>query len=450
MAETKTNRLFTNSALVALIVPIIIEQAMMVMIGTVDTLMVAGAGEAAVSGLSLVDQLNKLLKQVFASMAAGGAVVVSQYIGRRDYEKSRSTAVQLMWFVFGLSFALGAVSVAVNRPLLGLIYGNIEADVMDAASIYFYMTAISYPFLGLYNVSTSLFRAMGNSKISMYTSFVMNLVNIAGNALFIYGFGWGVFGAALSTLISGVAATLFITSLLLKKSYPVSIWGFWKPKFEKKTILAVVRMGVPNGIENSMFHFGKLLVNRLIASFGTAAIAANVVVNNIDSLATLPSQSISYALTTVVGQSVGARDKEGTRYYVRKLMFFAYLGMIVMSAATFVIKPQLIGMYGFSDEVNNLASIVLNYFYISGILMWPLSFILPNALRGAGDARYTMVVSMTSMFLCRIVCAHILGEFLGLGLLGVHIAMSIDWLFRGTFTLLRMRGEKWLNIKVID
>ncbi len=450
MEQAKTNRLFTNAALVSLIVPIIIEQTLMVLVGTVDTVMVAGAGEAAVSGISLVDQLNKLLKQLFASMASGGAVVVSQYIGRRDLEKSRGTSIQLLWFVFGISLALGIFSVAVNRPLLSLIYGNLEADVMDSASIYFYMTALSYPFLGLYNVSTSLFRAMGNSKISMYTSFVMNLLNIAGNALFIYGFHWGVFGAALATFISGAIATLFITSQLLKKDHAVSIWGFWKPRFEKKTILSIVRIGVPNGIENSMFHFGKLLVNRLIASFGTAAIAANVVVNNIDSIATLPSQSISYALTTVVGQSIGARDKEGTRYYIRKLMICAYIGMVVMCAATFAVKPQLIGIYNFSDEVNRLASIVLNYFYISGIVLWPLSFTLPNALRGAGDTRYTMMVSMSSMFLCRIVCAYFIGGYLGVGLLGVHIAMSIDWLFRGTCTIVRLRGDKWLSIKVID
>jgi putative MATE family efflux protein len=450
MEQSKTSRLFTNAALMALIVPIMIEEIMLVMVGTVDTLMVAGAGEAAVSGISLVDQLNRLLKHVFSAMAAGGTVVVSQYAGRKDYGQCRSTAIQLLWFVFGLALALGIIIVTVSRPLLQLVYGNVEADVMDAAQIYFFMSGITFPFLGIYTVGASLFRAMGISKVSMYTSFVMNIVNIIGNATFICGFKMGVFGAALSTLISSVAAALFIAGLLLRRSYPISIWGFWKPKFQKATLLAVIRMGVPNGIENSMFQLGKVLVNRLIASFGTAAIAANVVVNSIDSIVTIPSQSISTAMVTVVGQSIGAKDKEGARYYIRKMMMIAYLGMVVMSAATYVIKPQLIGMFHFSEDVNRLASIVLNCFYITGIPFWPLSFTLPNALRGAGDMRYTMLVSMTSMFLCRIVGAYLLGGYFGLGLLGVHMAMAVDWLFRGTCTIVRLRGDQWLNIKVID
>ena len=450
MEQADNRRLFTRRALAALIIPIIIEQALAVMVGMADTVMVAGAGEEAVSGIALVDQMNRLLMQVFAAMASGGTVVVSQYIGRKDLDQSRRTSIQLLWLVCILAVLMAGASLAVNRPLLKLIFGHVEPGVMDAASIYFYLTALSFPFLGIYNVSASLFRAMGNSKISMYTSLVMNVINLVGNAVFIFGLHMGVFGAGLSTLLSRAAAAVFISLLLLRRSYPISIWGFWKPKFQKKTLWAIVRMGVPNGVENSMFQLGKLLVSRLIASFGTASIAANTIVNNIDSVVTLPAQSISYAMVTVVGQSVGARDKEGARYYIRVLMALSYAGMVVMSAAIFLIKPQLIGIYGFSEETNRIADIVLNYFFISGILLWPLSFTLPNALRGAGDARYTMLVSMTSMFLCRILCAYILGGYFGLGLLGVHIAMSIDWLFRGVCILVRLRGKKWLNIRVID
>lgn len=442
--------LFSNRQLAALIIPIIIEQTLAVTVGMADTVMVAGAGEESVSGISLVNQMNMLLIQVFSAMAAGGTVVVSQFLGRQDYPQAKSTAIQLLWFVFAISFTLAVVTLALNEPILQLIYGHIAPGVMEAARTYFYLTAVSFPFLAIYNVSASLFRVMGNSKISMYTSLVMNVVNIVGNAIFIFGMQIGVAGAGLATLLSRAAAAVFITLLLLKKSCPVSIWGFWKPHFSREILFAIMRMGIPNGIEGGMFQIGKLLVSRLVSSFGTAAITANAMVGNMDSMITLPAQSIGISMLTVVGQSVGARDPENAKRYTYRLLGLSYIGLDLMLLIVFLLKPFLIGMYGMSDEINALTDLVINYFMITAALVWPLSFALPNALRGAGDARFTMVVSMISMWLCRIVAAHILGGSMGLGLFGVYIGMSLDWMARGVCFLLRTRGEKWLNLHVID
>lgn len=450
MEEKTKQPLFTNKQLAALIIPIIIEQTLAVTVGMADTMMVAGAGEKAVSGISLVNQMNMLLIQVFSAMAAGGTVVVSQFLGRRDYPQAKSTAIQLLWFVFAISFTLAVVTLTLNEPILQLIYGHIEPGVMAAARTYFYLTAVSFPFLAIYNVSASLFRVMGNSKISMYTSFVMNVINIVGNAIFIFGLQIGVAGAGLATLLSRAAAAVFITMLLLKKSCPVSIWGFWKPKFSRKILLAIMRMGIPNGIEGGMFQVGKLLVSRLVSSFGTASITANAIAGNLDSMITLPAQSIGISMLTVVGQSVGARDRENAKRYTYRLLGLSYIGLNLMSLVIFLLKPTLIGMYGMNAEINGITNTVINYFMITAAFFWPLSFALPNALRGAGDARFTMIVSMTSMWLCRIVAAHILGGWLGLGLWGVYMGMSLDWVGRGTCFLLRVRGKKWLNLRVID
>ena len=450
MEEKVKQPLFTNKQLAALIIPIIIEQTLAVTVGMADTIMVAGAGEEAVSGISLVNQMNMLLIQVFSAMAAGGTVVVSQFLGRRDYPQAKSTAIQLLWFVFAISFTLAVVTFTLNEPILQLIYGHIEPGVMAAACTYFYLTAVSFPFLAIYNVSASLFRVMGNSKISMYTSFVMNVINIVGNAIFIFGLQIGVAGAGLATLLSRAAAAVFITMLLLKKSCPVSIWGFWKPKFSRKILLAIMRMGIPNGIEGGMYKVGKLLVSRLVSSFGTASITANAIAGDLDSMITLTAQSIGISMLTVVGQSVGARDPENAKRYTYRLLGLSYIGLNLMSLIVFLLKPFLIGMYGMSEEINALTNLVINYFMITAAFFWPLSFALPNALRGAGDARFTMVVSMISMWLCRIVAAHILGGSMGLGLLGVYIGMSLDWMARGVCFLLRTRGKKWLSLHVID
>ncbi|MEG1639504.1 MAG: MATE family efflux transporter [Ruthenibacterium sp.] len=441
---------FTRSMLLKLLVPLMIEQLLEVTVGMADTMMVARVGEAAVSGISLVDQINILLIQVFAALATGGAVVASQYLGRNDGKNARIAAKQLIYSTLALACILAVLVLFCNKYLLSLIFGHVEPAVTEAAETYFWLSAVSYPFLALYNAGAALFRSMGNSKISLFASFWMNVINIGGNAILIFGFGWGVMGAALATLASRAFAGVFVIVLLHNRNNAIYLERIWHPVFHKKMLLNILRIGVPSGIENGMFQFGKLLVAGLIASFGTTALAANAVCNGLGSLTNMPGAAIGLGMITVIGQCVGGRDFEQARYYARKLTVASYLTMGVINLIVFFAAPFLIGIYHMSAETAELSLVVLRFFCVMCMTVWPISFVTPNVLRAAGDAKFTMITSMISMWLCRVVLAYVLGAWFGLGLLGVWIAMTMDWVMRGIAFIFRYRSGKWQQQNIID
>lgn len=315
--------LFTREELKKLIIPLILEQLLAISIGMSDTLMVSACGEAAVSGVSLVDSISVLLIQILSALATGGAVVCSQYLGKKMPEKARLSAGQLMFIMLVVSVTVMVAVLFSSEFLLRTIFGQIEADVMENARVYFLVTALSYPFLGVYNAGAALFRSMGNSKISMYTSLVMNIINIAGNALLIFGFGLGVLGAALSTLVSRTISALVMAVLLCKKDNPLCIASLACLRPQWDVISRILKIGIPSGVENGMFQIGKLLVSSLTATFGTAAIAANAVANSIAGFANIPGNAIGLAMVTVIGRCIGAGEKEQARNYSRKLLGIA-------------------------------------------------------------------------------------------------------------------------------
>ena len=300
--------MFTRQALWRLILPLVLEQLLLVTVGMADTVMVSTVGEAAVSGISLVDQVNVLLIQIFAALATGGAVVASQYLGRRDRENACRSAKQLVYATFGMAVAIGALVLVLNRHILRLVFGNVEPDVMQAAETYFWLSALSYPMLALYNAGAALFRSMGNSRISLFASLIMNVINIGGNALLIYGLNWGVAGAATATLASRTVAGLMMMLLLRNRDNPIFLERLFHPEWNGGILKSILRVGVPNGLENGMFQIGKLLVAGLITTFGTSAIAANAICNNVGSMSNIPGSAIGLAMITVVGQCVGAKD----------------------------------------------------------------------------------------------------------------------------------------------
>ena len=441
--------LFTGEELKKLIIPLILEQLLAISIGMSDTLMVSACGEAAVSGVSLVDSISVLLIQILSALATGGAVVCSQYLGKKMPEKARVSAGQLMFIMLVVSVTVMAVVLFSSEFLLRTIFGQIEADVMENAGVYFLVTAISYPFLGVYNAGAALFRSMGNSKISMYTSLVMNIINIAGNALLIFGFGLGVLGAALSTLVSRMISALVMAVLLCKKDNPLCIasLAFLRPQWD--VISRILKIGIPSGVENGMFQIGKLLVSSLTATFGTAAIAANAVANSIAGFANIPGNAIGLAMVTVIGRCIGAGEKEQARTYSRKLLTIAYIGMFLTNLAVFVGVKPLVSCFSLSAEAHGIAVQLLRTFAVCAILIWPLSFALPNTLRAAGDAKYTMAVSVFSMWVFRVFSSYFFAGTLGLGVLGVWIGMYVDWLFRSILFVIRYIHGKWLNKRVV-
>ena len=437
--------IFTRKSLIQLIIPLILEQTLSVTIGMADTLMVAVCGEAAVSGISLVDSINLLLINLLSALTLGGAVITSQYIGKGDIHSGCQSTNQLMISVATLSSAIMLIALIFRQQILSFIFGAIEADVMENALIYFMVTALSYPFLALYNSGAALFRSMGNSKLSLYTSLVMNLLNVAGNALFIFVFDMGVFGAALATLLSRIFGSVFMIYMLSKPGNLIHLEKLFPLVIRWDMIKNILRIGIPSGLENSVFQIGKVMISSLVASFGTVVIAANAVAGNIFSIQCIPGSAIGLAMVTVVGQCVGAREYEQAKKYTYRLMLLCMICTGVVCLVTCLGASQISALYKLTDETAKLAANLIIFHGSFAPIFWPPSFALPNALRGASDVKFTMIASMISMWSCRILLAYLLGDYFGMGIYGVFTAMIGDWIVRGSFFGYRFIKGKWQN-----
>ena len=444
------NPLFTRQALVALLLPLIAEQALSVTIGLADTLMVSSVGEAAVSGVSLVDSFNTLMIQVMSALATGGAVVTSQYIGHREPKNAKAAAAQILFVLASFSLVVAAVVVVGRHAILRGIFGSIDADVMRYAETYFLLSALSYPFIGLYNAGAALFRAQGNSKISMLSSLVMNVINIGGNAVLIYGFGMGVLGAALASLVSRAVSCLVVLWLLQRPACPLRVEGLKALAPDGGLIRRILRVGIPAGIENGMFQIGKLSVSSLTSTLGTAAIAANAVANTASTFLNIPANAVGMAALTVVGQCLGAGEKEQAVYYSRRLLLTAYCGAWVMNLSAFLFANRfVISLFNLSPEAQTMALQVMVWFNFVSLFFWPSSFTLPNILRAAGDARFTMAVSILSMWVFRVGFCYVMVLGFHGRLLSIWMGMFLDWVFRSLCFFVRFARGRWMEQSVI-
>lgn len=441
--------LFSNKDLKRLIIPLVIEQLLAVTVGFADTIMVSSVGEAAVSAVSLVDGINILLINIFAALGTGGAVVAAQFIGQGSHDKARYSAKQLILVTAILSFLIMLVVIAFNSTLLHLIFGNVEIDVMKNAEIYFLFSAMSYPFIALYNAGAALFRAVGNSKISMINSAIMNAINIVLNAVFIFIFQWGVFGAVFATLIARALACCVILYMLSRSHNELCVNDYLHWKFDFVYIKKILTIGIPSGLENGMFQFGKILVQSLIATFGTYSIAANAVSNNLAQMQIIPGMAMGLAMVTVVGQCAGAGDYQQAKYYIKKIMKITYLSMLGLIAILLITTPAILKCYSLSTQTTDLAYQCIFMHGIMAATIWPLSFTFPNALRASNDAKYTMIVSAASMWVFRFCLSYVLGQYLNMGLLGVWVAMFVDWGVRVIFFVWRYHSGKWMNRQLV-
>lgn len=414
-------------------------------VGLADTIMVSSVGEAAVSGVSLVDMLNVLIINIFAALATGGAVVVAQLLGARQNRRACNAARQLYFVVICISVALSALVMLIRTPLLRLLFGSIEPDVMDSALTYLTVSVFSYPVLAIYNAGAALFRAQGNSRISMLIAGLINIVNLIGNSVLIFGLRLGVAGAALSSVFSRGVATVVITVLLLHPEHIVSLrrGGHFRP--DNALIRRILQIGIPNGLENSLFQLGRILVVSMIALFGTTQIAANAVANNLDAVACIPGQAMNLAIITVVGQCIGAGDIEQARRMAKKLLKITYLIFAICCLATILATPLVLKIYSLSPEALALGKTLIFIHNFSAMVFWPLSFTMPNVLRAANDVRYPMVCSIASMMLLRLGSGYVLAVVFQMGAIGIWIAMVGDWLCRGILFTLRFASGRWLR-----
>ena len=447
--QDRSHYLFSNRELANLIGPLVIEQLLAVFVGMADSIMVANVGEAAVSGVSLVDNIMILIINIFAALATGGAVVAGQYIGRKDEKSACKAATQLVWFV-----SLSAVAIMIlvyfgKDIILNQVFGHITAEVKGHADIYLLIVTASIPFIALYNGGAAIFRAMGNSQVSMRVSLLMNAINVTGNAILVFGLRIGTAGVAIPTLISRMVAAIVITVLLCNQTRILHIERTLKIRFDGRMIRKILAIGVPNGLENSMFQLGKILVLSLVSTFGTYAIAANAVSNAIALFQILPGMAISLAITTVISQCVGANDYEQVHYYLKKLLAIIYVAMVGTVALIFLALPLILKAYNLSDQTAAAATNIIHFHGISAMIIWPLSFALPAAYRAAGDAKACMYTSIVSMWIFRIGFSYLVGKYMGLGVFGVWVAMVIDWVVRAICCIIRYFNGKWKHGAIV-
>ena len=441
-------RPFSNRALVQLLVPLIIEQFLAVAVGLADSLMVASVGEAAVSSVSLVDTVNVLLVNTFSSLATGGAIVTGQYLGSKAMEQSQRSAEQLLIFMGALSLVVTAVMYALRYFIIHVLFGAVEPEVAVNAEIYFNIVEASIPFLAIYSAGAALFRVMGDSKTSMRISFFMNLINVAGNALLIFGLRWRVAGVAVPTLLSRVFAAIAVLWLLRNQALPIHLSRKFRLYYDSRTVRNIVRTGVPNGIEGSLFQLGKILLLSVVSGFGTASITANAISNTIASFQVLAGSAIGMGLITVISQCVGRQDYEDVGYYTKKLVICAYVAIWITNLMILTAMPLILRIYNVSPEAQDIASNIIRIYGVMSMILWPMSFTFPQTLRAAGDTRFAMIISVSSMWLFRLVLGVLLATRGGYGVLGVWIAMFADWFVRSICFAWRYRSGKWKNMGI--
>ncbi|WP_026651644.1 MATE family efflux transporter [Butyrivibrio proteoclasticus] len=437
--------MFSNRKLLLLLIPIIAEQFLNSLMGMADSMMVSNVGEAALSGVTLVDSINNLVIQAFNALATGGVIICSTYIGQKDIFRAKEAAKQVALVSFFISVVIMTICLSVRMPLLHLIFGQVEKDVMDVAGIYFLLTIISYPGIALSAAASAIFRAQSNTKLPMNVAIVSNILNVAGNALLIWGFGLGVLGAALATMLSRIFSAVVLLFLLRRKDrlIPVRDYLQIRPDFSKiRTILA---MGIPNGIENSMFQFGKLAIQSSVSTLTTAAIAAQSMTTIFENVNGVAGIGVGIGLMTIVGQCLGAGRKDEAVYYTKKMIGWGYIAILASCLFAFAISGPVTTLAGMSPEAASLCLHMLLWITIVKPILWPTSFVTPYAMRAAGDVKFSMLVATLTMWLCRVSLSTYLIRVVGMGPMGVWIGMFADWGIRGIVFTIRFKGMKWIH-----
>ena len=433
----------------SLLIPVVLEQLLNSIMGTADTMMVSNVGSAAISAVSLVDSINVLVIQAFSALAAGGAIICAQYIGQRNKEKANESARQVLFIITAISAAVSLICLVFQKPLLRLIFGSVEAEVMRASETYFFYTALSFPFIAAYDSAASIFRAQDNTKGPMLISMISNVMNIAGNAVMIWGFHMGVAGAALSTLISRVFCAVVVLIQLRKDRQEIVVRDYIRIRPNWSMIKRILGIGIPSGVENSMFQLGKLAIQSTVSTLGTAAIAAQAMTNILENLNGIAAIGVGVGLMTIVGQCLGAGRQDEAVYYIKKLCVIAEVIIIISCLGVFALTKPITILGGMEKESADMCFHMVMWITIVKPLVWIMAFIPGYGLRAAGDVKFSMIVSCCTMWACRFCLCVFLIRVMGFGPMGVWIGMFADWTLRGIIFTWRFHSRKWLQHKVI-
>lgn len=449
LLKTPEGYLFSNKALFYLFIPLLIEQALEFFVGLADSMMVASLGEAAISGVSLVDFLMQLLIFGFSALGTGGAVVAGQYLGDNKLTEARDASNQLVWFSALSSLALMIVVLILRTFLINILFGQIEADVWTNAENYLYIVAISIPFIAVYNAGAAIFRTTNDASLPMKIMVICDILNVIGNAFCIYYLGMDVRGVAIPTVISRFIAAFVILYFAVDENYKLHIKKTLRHKFDIKILKNVLNVGIPYGIENGLFQLGRILVLSLVSTFGTMAIAANSIGYAIGIFSVLPGFAISLGMTAVISRCVGANDYTQARYYNKKIILIVFISHIIINIIIFALLPLILNAYNLSTQTASMASEMIIWHGIFAIIIWPIAFTLPATFRGAGDSKSVMYISLAVMFTCRIALSYVIADWMGIGVFGTWIAMFIDWFVRSGIYIYRYFSNKWTEYRVV-
>ena len=441
--------LFSNKMLKSILVPVILEQLLNSFMGTADTMMVSNVGSAAISAVSLVDSINVLLIQAFSALAAGGTIICAQYMGQRNYERANKSARQVLFIILSISAAVTILCLLFKDPLLHFIFGKVDADVMEASSVYFLFSAASYPFIALYDSGASIFRAQENTKGPLIISVISNVMNIVGNAILIWGFNMGVAGAAIATLVSRIFCAVVVLWQLRKDRQPIVVRDYLKIRPDRKLIGRILGLGIPSGIENSMFQLGKLAIQSTVSTLGTTAIAAQAMTNNLEMLNGTAAMGVGIGLMTIVGVCIGAGREDEAVYYVKKLSCVAEMIIIGCCLLVFALTKPITILGGMEPESARMCFQMMAWITVVKPLVWVVSFIPAYGMRAAGDVRFSMITSCVSMWVFRFCLCVFLIRVIGMGPLAVWFGMFTDWTIRGIVFIWRFHSRKWLKHKVV-
>ena len=442
-------RRFTNKKLIALMLPLAVDQLLNSFMGTVDTLVVSNLGSAAISAVSLVDSINILVVQAFFALASGGTVVCSHYLGCEKKERATNAARQLVFITFAMSLVIAIACHLFSNQLLGVIFGQVEPAVMDNAKKYFFFSAMSYPFIALYDDGACILRAQENSKLPMQISFVANGINVALNLIFVWVLHLGVAGSSAATMIARAFAMVAVLYKLRNLKMKIQLRDYSSIRPEWEEIKRILHIGVPSGIENGMFQFGKLAIQSTVSLMGTAAIAAQGMASIIENLNGIMGIGIGIGLMTVVGETLGAGRKEEAVYYVKKLCIVSEVVIIASCLLLYALVRPITYFGGMEPESAKMCIFMVTCITIVKPLIWVMAFVPAYGFRAAGDVKFTMTVSMLTMWLCRVTLSIVLARVFGFGPIAVWIGMFSDWALRGVIFTIRFRNRKWLNHHVI-
>lgn len=442
--------MFSNKDLFKLLLPLIVEQLLNSLMGTADTIMVSNVGSEAISAVSLVDSVCILVMQVFSALAAGGVIVCSQYIGKENVAAAKRAASQLVLTVAVISLLLSVLCLSLGKPLLKLIFGSVEEGVMSAAQTYFFYMALSFPFIALFNASSSIFRAQKNTRIPMLISIISNIINVGGNALFIWGFKLGVAGAALATLISRMFCAVVTLWYLRRPDNLISVRDYRSIRPDFSLIKKVLAIGIPSGVENGMFQFGKLAIQSTVSGMGTVAIAAQAVASIMENVNGVAGCGVGIGLMTIVGQCIGAGRKDEAKYYIKKLTAIAEVVIIFSCIFAFLITKPVTMLGGMERESAELCIYMVSWITIVKPVSWTLSFIPAYGMRAAGDVKFSMIVSCVTMWLCRVSLCVYLSRTWAIGPMAVWIGMFADWTVRAVIFTARFYSGRWAEHHVVQ